>query len=60
MGFLIFLGVLVLLWLSVIFRIVCFHPVSTIVYAVKDFYFWIKHKGYNFYEAGLLKGGFAL
>lgn len=54
MGFLIFLGVLLLLWLSVIFRIVCMHPVSTIVYVIKDFYFWIRHKGYNFYEAGLL------
>lgn len=54
MGFLIFLGALLLLWLSVIFRIVCLHPVSTIVYAVKDFYFWVIHKGYNFYEAGLL------
>lgn len=54
MGFLIFLGFLLLLWLSVIFRIICIHPVSTIFYAVKDFYFWIKHKGYNFYEAGLL------
>mgnify|MGYP002542306288 FL=1 len=54
MGFLIFLGLLLLLWLSVICRIVFLHPVSTIVYAVKDFYFWIRHKGYNFYEAGLL------
>lgn len=39
MGFLIFLGVLLILWLSVICRIVCLHPVSTIMYAVKDFYF---------------------
>ena len=54
MIFLIFIGVLVLLWLSVVVRIICMHPVSTIVYAVKDLYFWIKHKGYNFYEAGLL------
>ena len=32
MGFLIFLGVLLCLWLSVIFRIVCLHPVSTIIF----------------------------
>lgn len=54
MGFLIFLGILLLLWLSVICRIIFLHPVSTIMYAVKDFYFWVIHKGYNFYEAGLL------
>ncbi|MFR7763542.1 MAG: hypothetical protein ACLU1S_10850 [Eubacterium sp.] len=54
MLFLIFIGVLILLWLSVIARIICLHPINTILYAVKDFYFWIKHKGYNFYEAGLL------
>ena len=54
MLFLIFIGVLILLWLSVIARIICLHPINTILYAVKDFYFWVKHKGYNFYEAGLL------
>lgn len=54
MTFLILVGVLILLWVSVIFRIIVLHPIRTIYYAVKDAYYWFKHKGYNYYQAGLL------
>ena len=54
MTFLILVGVLILLWVSVIFRIIVLHPIHTVYYAVKDAYYWFKHKGYNYYQAGLL------
>lgn len=40
--------------LSRIFREVVLHPFRCLFHAVKDFYFWIKHKGYNNCPVGAL------
>lgn len=54
MTFIIIIGIAILLWLSVIARIVAFHPIKTICYAVKDTIMYFRHKQYNYYNAGIL------
>lgn len=44
----------IVLYLSVIARLVLFHPFKTFFYSVKDGYYYLKHKQFNFYEAGVL------
>lgn len=52
--FLIFAAVFVLAVFWIPFRLVIMHPVYSIVYAVIDFYYYFKHKKYNWFEAGKL------
>lgn len=54
MFFLVLIGAGLLLYLSVIARIVVCHPFKTVFYAVKDFILFFRHKGYNYYDAGVL------
>ena len=54
MTFIIIIGIVILLWLSVIARIIAFHPVKTICYAVRDTIMYFRHKQYNYYNAGIL------
>ena len=42
------------MWLSVIFRLAVLHPFKLVYYAVRDTYYYFKHKQYNYFEAGLL------
>lgn len=44
----------VLMWFSVMFRLIVLHPFKTIYYAVRDTWFYFRHKQYNYFEAGLL------
>ena len=44
----------IVLYISVIARLIVTHPVKTVVYGIKDLYFYIKHKEYNTYIAGVL------
>lgn len=39
---------------SVCVRLVILHPFKTVYYTVKDIYFYIRHKQYNYYNAGIL------
>lgn len=52
--FLFFAVVFVLAVFWIPFRLVIMHPVYSIVYAVIDFYYYFKHKKYNWFEAGKL------
>ena len=54
MFFLIIAGIVILLWISVIARLVFLHPVKTVCYGIKDFILYWKHKQYNYYDAGVL------
>lgn len=54
MVFLIFIGILILLWCSVIARLIFLHPFKTVYNGVKDLYFYFRHKQYNYYDAGVL------
>lgn len=54
MTWLVIIGCALLLWLSVIARIVVLHPCKTVFYAVKDVVAYIRHKQYNYYNAGVL------
>ena len=54
MIFIVIIGITILLWLSVIARIIAFHPVKTICYAAKDTIMYFRHKQYNYYNAGVL------
>lgn len=51
---LIFIGILILLWCSVIARLIFLHPFKTVYNGVKDLYFYFRHKQYNYYDAGVL------
>lgn len=50
----VFIGVLIALWLSVIFRLIVCHPFKASFYGVTDLVTYIKHKKYNFLQAGEL------
>lgn len=54
MVLIIFVGIVILLWCSVIARLIFLHPLKTLYNGVKDFILYIKHKEYNFYDAGIL------
>lgn len=54
MVFLIIIGILFLLWCSVIARLIFLHPFKTVYNGVKDLYFYFRHKQYNYYDAGVL------
>lgn len=54
MVLLIFIGILILLWCSVIARLIFLHPFKTVYNGVKDLYFYFRHKQYNYYDAGVL------
>lgn len=54
MFFLLIAGIVILLWISVIARLVFLHPVKTVFYGFKDFIHYWKHKQYNYYDAGVL------
>lgn len=41
-------------FISVIFRVLTMHPVSTVIYAVRDSFFYIVHKKYNICPTGKL------
>ena len=47
-------GLCLLLWLSVVFRTVVFHPLKSVFYAIKDTIGYIKHKDWNRLETGKL------
>lgn len=44
----------ILLYCSVITRLIICHPVKTVAYGVKDFIYYIKHRQFDYYEAGVL------
>lgn len=48
------IGIILILWLSVIARIVVCHPFKTVYYCIKDFIFYILHHEYDYYDAGIL------
>lgn len=52
-------GLCLLLYASVCFRLAFFHPIKTVKYAVSDIYFYFKYKEYNRYDGGLLNCYFA-
>lgn len=54
MTILVLIGIGLLLWYSVIARLIVLHPFKTIYYSVRDLYFYFKHKQYNEYTAGVL------
>lgn len=54
MTFFVLLGVVLLLWVSVIARIIFCHPFKTTKYAVKDVIEYFRRKQYNYYNAGVL------
>lgn len=58
-AFLVCIAVLVLMHVSVPFRIFVLHPVKSVYNAIRDLYFWFRHKAYNEYKAGSLNCYFA-
>lgn len=44
----------ILLYCSVIARLIVCHPIKTVIYSVKDFIYYIMHRQYDYYEAGVL------
>lgn len=48
------IGLLILIYLSVIARLIVLHPLATVLYSIKDVYYYFKHHKYDFYEAGVL------
>lgn len=54
MWFVYFFIFVTMLYVSVIFRLIVLHPAATAGYSVKDFYNWLVHKGFNYFEAGHL------
>lgn len=54
MIFLLFIGFLILLWCSVIVRLIFQHPFKTVYNGIRDLYFYFRHKQYNYYDAGVL------
>lgn len=50
---------LVLMFTFISFRVVVTHPVSALMYGVKDVYFYFRHRRYDYYNAGLLNCYFA-
>lgn len=44
----------ILLYCSVIARLIVCHPIKTVAYGVKDFVYYIKHRQFDYYEAGVL------
>lgn len=48
------IGLLILIYLSVIVRLIVLHPLATVLYSIKDVYYYFKHHMYDYYEAGVL------
>lgn len=44
----------VVLWLSVIARLIVLHPIKVPCNGIVDLYYYFRHKEYNFYKAGIL------
>ena len=59
MSVVIFFVVIALICYCVTFRVVVFHPINTVKYAVLDVYRYFKHHQYDYYDAGLLNCYFA-
>ena len=45
-------GMILALYLSVVCRIIFMHPINSVRYAIKDLYFYVKHKQKNLYKTG--------
>lgn len=54
MVLIIIIGIFILLWCSVIARLVALHPFKTVFYSIKDFVLYFRHRKYNLYDAGVL------
>lgn len=54
MEFIYFVMFLVALWLSVIFRLIVFHPFKTVYYSARDTWLYFRQKKYNYFDAGML------
>lgn len=54
-----FCGFSLLFALSVIFRLIVFHPIATPCYLAKDIYLYFKHRKYDLYNGGILNCYFA-
>ena len=51
----IYIGVLaIVLYLSVIARLILLHPLATVLYAFKDSFLFFRHHKYDYYDAGIL------
>lgn len=59
MTLLVFIGIGLMMWLSVTFRLFVFHPFASIGYAIQDVYFYFKFNKRYLYEGGLLNCYFA-
>lgn len=44
----------IVLYMSVIARLIVLHPVNTIRFGIKDLFYYFRHKEYNTYTAGVL------
>lgn len=59
MTLLLLIAFVILCFVFVSFRVIVFHPVAALTYAVKDIYYYFRHHKYDYYNAGLLNCYFA-
>lgn len=52
--FLVVVGLVILAYVWIPFRLAVMNPVYTVLYGIIDFYYYFKHKKYNWFEAGKL------
>lgn len=54
MEIIVIIAIALLLYVSVIARLIVLHPVATVLYAIKDFFLFFLHHKYDLYDGGIL------